>query len=318
MKPTYQNQRYYALWQYNRARFGERVMKAVIDGGFTCPNKDGMFSTKGCLFCDGGSGYFTGTGTISEQLAAECRRIHGKFPAAPIIAYFQSNTNTYAPVDVLRSRYEEALAFPGVMGLSIGTRADCIGEDVLALLKELNRRTYLTVEIGVQTMHAHTAQRLNLCCTREMVEECVHRLRENGIRTCLHLINGLPGESEEDMVETARIIGGWYPDAVKIQMLHIIEGTPMAALWEQEKMELLQEEAYVRITARQLEYLPPTTVCERLTGDGDAAHLLAPEWTRRKMEVLNRIAQYQKEQNSWQGMRFEETQKKCDSSKKMT
>lgn len=301
MHKLYGNQRYYALHQYYKKAFGRKIQKAVIDGGFTCPNKDGSLSDKGCLFCDGGSGYFTGTGTIKEQLQAEKKRIYAKTPEAGIIAYFQANTNTYAPLSILRSRYEEALADSDVIGLSIGTRADCISDEIMDYLQELSERTWLTVELGLQTIHEETAKRMNLCCSRETIKQCVQKLRERGIRVCLHIINGLPYETHEQMLETVQEAALWQPDAVKIQLLHVIEGTPLADMYEKEHFPLLSEDEYTELIVKQLEYLPPFTVCERLTGDGDADKLIAPLWSTRKMHVLNRIAQLQKQQDSWQG-----------------
>lgn len=304
MHEIYGNQRYYALHRYYKKTFGRRVFKAVIDGGFTCPNKDGSLSDKGCLFCDGGSGYFTGTGTISKQLIDEKNRIHAKFPDAGIIAYFQSNTNTYAPVNVLRQKYEEALSHENVIGISIGTRADCITDEIMDYLEELSKRTWLTVEIGLQTIHEDTADQMNLCCKRETIRDSVQELKRRGIRTCLHIINGLPYETYEQMLETVRIAALWKPDAVKIQLLHIIDGTPLAEMYRSENFPLLSEDEYVRLVVNQLEYLPPDTVCERLTGDGDAKKLIAPLWSVNKRHVLNQIAQAQKENDSFQGKLF--------------
>lgn len=306
MHEIYLNQRYYALHNYYKRTFGKRVMKAVIDAGFTCPNKDGTLGTKGCLFCDGGSGYFTGKGSVSQQLMSERERIHKKFTDAGIIAYFQANTNTYAPLEKLRSIYEEALSCPDVIGISIATRADCISEKTFGYLHELSKRTWLTVELGLQTMNEDTAEKMNLCCKRETIKACTERLKSLGIRVCLHIINGLPYESREQMLDTVKIVSRWEPDGIKIQLLHIIEGTPLAELYEKEHFHILTEEDYVDITAEQLRYLPPLTVCERLTGDGDAEKLIAPMWSKNKRRVLNLIAKKMKENGSFQGDRFME------------
>ncbi|MBQ8687059.1 MAG: TIGR01212 family radical SAM protein [Ruminococcus sp.] len=304
MHPLFGNQRYYALHQYYKKTFGTRVMKAVIDGGFTCPNKDGTLSTGGCLFCDGGSGYFTGSGSVAEQLLAERKRIQEKHPDSKLIAYFQANTNTYAPLSVLREKYEEALSQPDVIGISIGTRADCISDEILAYLAKLSERTWITVELGLQTIHEDTAERMNLCCKRSTIEACVKALKARGIRVCLHIINGLPFETENQMLETVRTAGAWQPDAVKIQMLHVIAGTALARMHQETSFPILSMEEYARLVVQQLEYLPPQTVCERLTGDGDGAKLITPDWTRRKLLVLNRISQLQKELHSFQGKQY--------------
>lgn len=304
MHPIYQNQRYYSLSCFNKRNFGIRVMKAVIDAGFSCPSKDGTLSSKGCLFCDGGSGYFTGKGSVTEQLEAESRRIYKKAPDAKIIAYFQANTNTYAPIDVLKTTYEEALAFPNVIGLSIATRADCISEEVYTYLEELAKRTYLTVELGLQTIHDETAARMNLCCQRETIQKCTERLKSLGVRVCLHIINGLPFETREQMLETVKIAGSWHPDGVKIQLLHVIKGTILSEIYEKHPFHILTEEEYVSIVAEQIRLLPPETVCERLTGDGDAEKLVAPMWSKNKRRVLNLISKKLKETNAFQSDRY--------------
>ncbi len=304
MDRLYGNQRYYALHRYYKNTFGRKIHKAVIDGGFTCPNKDGTLSHQGCLFCLKGSGYFTGRGTITEQLAAEKKRIFAKEPNAGIIAYFQANTNTYAPVSVLKSRFEEALADKDVVGISIGTRADCLPDETIKYLCELSERNWLTVEIGLQTVHEDTADRMNLCCSRTLIKEQVVKLKKYGIRVCLHIINGLPYETHEQMIETVREAASWKPDAVKIQLLHVIEGTPLAEMYKDKPFPILEEDEYVRLVVQQLEYLPPFTVCERLTGDGDGSKLIAPLWSIRKMHILNKIAQLQKLRDTFQGKKY--------------
>lgn len=305
MHPIYNNQRYYSLSNYYKRTFGARIMKAVIDGGFSCPNKDGTLSHKGCLFCDGGSGYFTHSGSVTEQLIAESKRIHAKYPDAKLIAYFQANTNTYAPIEKLKRLYEEAISFPDVVGLSIATRADCISDEILSYLKELSERTRLTVELGLQTIHKSTAEKMNLCCTRELIKKRTLQLKSLGIRVCLHIINGLPGESIDDMLETVNVASSWQPDGVKLQLLHVIKDTPLEQIYKSTGFHILTEEEYVDLIARQIRLLPPETVCERLTGDGDAKKLIAPMWSKNKRHVLNRIAQRLKETNSFQGDDFQ-------------
>lgn len=222
------NKRYHTLHYHNRRVFGGRVYKAVLDAGMTCPNLDGTCGTGGCAFCDGGSGAFTRPLPLHEQLTLEAQRIRRRDPHARIIAYFQVHTNTYAPVQTLSALYEEALAFPGVVGLSVGTRPDCLPEDVLALLSALSRRTQLTVELGLQTVHDSTAQDFGRGYPYAVFAGSFARLRALGIRTCVHLINGLPGETMEDMLETARTVGDLHPQAVKLSLLHILEGTRYA------------------------------------------------------------------------------------------
>lgn len=295
------NKRYHTLYYHNKHTFGGRVCKAVLDGGFTCPNIDGTKGSGGCAFCDGGSGAFTKPLPLGEQLALEMQRIRRKVPGACAIAYFQVHTNTYAPAARLRGLYEEALAFPGIIGLSIGTRPDCLPPDVLDYLAELHDRTYLTVELGVQTVHDRSARRFGRGYDFAEFLHGYSALQERGIRTCLHLINGLPGETAQDMIESARILGDLHPQAVKLQLLHILEGTKFAELWRQGDIPELSQEAYMDIVVKQLEWFPPETVIERVTGDGEKAKLLAPRWSMDKISTLGGIDKVQAALDSWQG-----------------
>lgn len=298
------NKRYHTLHYHNRHTFGFRVSKAVLNGGFTCPNIDGTKGFGGCAFCDGGSGAFTHPLPLREQLQAEADRIHRKQPESRMIAYFQAHTNTYAPVERLKMLYEEALAFPGVVGLSVATRPDCLPEDVLALLAQLSRKTYLTVELGVQTVHDRTAEDFGRGYAFPEFLESYRKLQTLGIRTCLHIINGLPGEGIPEMLETARILGELKPQAVKIQLLHILQGTRYAELWKKGELQPMSQESYIETVVRQLELFPPETVIERVTGDGEKAKLLAPLWSMDKIRTLGGIDKLQAEMDSWQGKHF--------------
>lgn len=284
------NKRYHTLNYYFRKNFGRKIYKAVIDCGMTCPNIDGSKGYGGCIFCDGGSGYFTnGELSITEQLSAESERIFKKYGKVPIIAYFQANTNTYASLDRLREIYNEALAFPDVVGISIGTRADCLDDDVINLLCEINSRTNLTVELGMQSVHEPTVKLINRCCTHAEFIEGYNKLKSKNIRVCLHIINGLPYETKEMMIETARQTALMKPDGLKIQMLHIIKGTALAEMYKNENLPMLSLDEYIDIVVHQLELLSPETVIERITGDGDKNKLIAPEWSRNKIAVLGGI-----------------------------
>ncbi len=294
------NKRYHTLYYHNKHTFGGRVYKAVLDGGFTCPNLDGTKGTGGCAFCDGGSGAFTKPLPITEQLSLEMRRIRKKVPDARAIAYFQVHTNTYAPVSRLHELYEEALRFPGIIGLSVGTRPDCLPEDVLDYLSELNDRTALTVELGVQTVHDRTAQRFGRGYDFAEFLQGYEKLQSRGIRTCLHIINGLPGELFPDMLETARVLGALKPQAVKLQLLHILQGTRYAESWRQGDITPMSQDAYMDTVVRQLEWFPPETVIERVTGDGEKAKLLAPLWSMDKISTLGGIDKLQAELDSYQ------------------
>lgn len=302
------NKRYHTLNYHFRTVYGEKLYKAVIDCGFTCPNIDGAKGVGGCIFCDGGSGYFTdGTLGIREQLVKEYTRISAKYGDVPVIVYFQANTNTYAPAEKLRGLFFSVLDFPNVRGISIGTRADCLPDDVLDLLSELNSKTMLTVELGMQTVHEETIMRINRCCSHEEFVRGYNRLKCRGIRTCLHIINGLPCETTDMMIETARQTAQLAPDGVKIQMLHVIRGTRLAEEYAGGGIELLSRDEYIDTVVRQLELLPPETVIERITGDGDKRKLIAPMWSADKIAVLGGIDKRLAELDTWQGRLYKTT-----------
>lgn len=304
---TLDNKRYHTLNYYNRTNFGGKIYKASLNCGFTCPNLDGSRGTDGCIFCDGGSGYFTAPQlTAVQQLNSEIARLHKKFGTdVPVIAYFQANTNTYAPVEKLRELYYSVLECPQVSGLSIGTRADCLPDDVLDLLSELNEKTALTVELGMQSMHESTIRLINRCCTHEEFVSGFNRLKSREIRTCLHIINGLPQETPDMMLETARETARLAPSAVKLQMLHVIKGTPLEKLYLSGDVKLLSREEYIDIIVRQLEVLPPEVVIERITGDGNKSKLIAPKWSADKIAVLGGIDKRLANLDTWQGKLYE-------------
>jgi len=297
------NKRYHTLSYYNRHKFGTKIFKAVLDCGFSCPNIDGTKGIGGCIFCDSGSGYFTsGKLPIPEQYEKEKERIFAKHGTdALITAYFQANTNTYAPAVKLSELYESVLGSENLAGISIGTRADCLSEEILDCLERLNEKTCLTVELGMQSVHTSTIDFINRCCTHEEFLDGYYRLKKRGIRTCLHIINGLPNETADMMLETARQTAYMKPHAVKIQMLHIIRGTRLASLHTENPFYILEKNEYIEIVARQLELLPPETVIERITGDGDKSKLIAPMWSADKISVLGGIDKMQAQLDSWQG-----------------
>lgn len=300
------NKRYHTLNYYNKHKYGFKVYKAVIEAGFTCPNIDGSKGTGGCIFCDGGSGYFTKPDlSIENQIESELERIHRKNPDAKAVAYFQANTNTYAPAEKLRELFEIPLKFNDICGISIGTRADCLPDDVINYLKDLNSRTNLTVELGLQSVHDETLKFINRGYSHNEFLKGYYKLKENNIRICLHIINGLPSETPDMMIETARQTANINPDAVKIQMLHIIKNTRLADIYSKNKFSILSVNEYIDITVRQLELLPPETVVERITGDGDKSKLIAPLWSANKIAVLGGIDKHQAELDSFQGKFFQ-------------
>ncbi len=301
------NKRYHTLHYDNLRRFGTRVEKAAVDLGLTCPNIDGTKGTGGCIFCASGSGYFTAPPQVSveEQIAAELLRIRTKRPDARAVAYFQAHTNTYAPLALLQRAFEAALRCEGICGLTVATRADCLASDVLAYLAELAKRTSLTVELGLQTANDETARRMNRCHDYQTFLEGYAALKARGIRVCVHLINGLPGEGEAQMLDTARKIARLRPDGVKIHLLHVIRGTALAQMFESGQYCPMEREDYIGVVVRQLELLPETTVMERLTGDGDKRTLLAPLWSRDKISVLGGIDRTMARADTWQGRLFD-------------
>lgn len=295
------NKRYHTLSYHNRHTYGEKMFKAVLDCGFTCPNIDGSKGVGGCIYCDGGSGYFTSAGSVTQQLEKERERIYRKNPNAGIIAYFQAHTNTYAPAEQLRELYSQAVSF-GVKGISVATRADCIDEEKCRILAQ--QPVPVTVELGLQTVHDETARRINRCHDYAEFLRGYEQLKSFGLRVCVHIINGLPAETDEMMIETARKLGQLRPDGVKIHLLHVISGTRLAEGYLNGNYTPLEKARYVDIVVRQLELLPPGTVIERITGDGDKEKLLAPLWSRDKIAVLGAIDKLQKQRDSWQGKKF--------------
>lgn len=299
---TLDNKRYHTLNYHLMKTFGEKVYKAVIDAGFTCPNIDGRVGYGGCAYCLSGASEFTNDSAISitQQLRAEQERIAKKHKNPRLIAYFQAHTNTYAPVSVLKEKYSEALSFPNVVGLSIATRPDCIDEEIAKLLKELSDKTYLTVELGLQTIHDKTE--FNRGYNYDTFLAAYKMLKARGIRVCVHIINGLYGETKEDMLKTAKEIGKLKPDAVKIHLLHVLRGTAYERLYEQGKLIPMTKDAYIDVVCRQLEYLPPETVIERITGDGAKDTLIAPKWSLDKISVLGGIDKEMRARNTHQGI----------------
>ena len=294
----------YHTWNYHlRERFGEKVFKVMLDAGFTCPNRDGSVATGGCTFCSArGSGDFAGwrRDDLKKQFHDISERMHLKWPKAKYIGYFQAYTNTYAPVEELRECYETIME-EDIVGLSIATRPDCLPDDVVEYLAELNKRTYLWLELGLQTVHETTAELINRAHDFQTYVEGVEKLRKHGIRVCSHIILGLPGETEEMMMETAKAVAKLPVQGIKIHLLHLLKKTPLVKLWEEGRLEFLSQEAYTKLVVDILEILPPDMVIHRLTGDGPPDLLIGPMWSRKKWEVLNGIDKELRRRNTWQG-----------------
>ena len=281
---------------YFRARFGCKVYKLALDGGMTCPNRDGTLDTRGCIFCSaGGSGDFAEPlcGSIEEQLDRAKSRVAAKAgPDARYIAYFQSYTNTYAPAERLETLFAPVLARPEIVALSVATRPDCLPAPVLDLLERLNREKPVFVELGLQTIHPQTAAFIRRGYDLPVFDRAMRELQARGLEPIVHVILGLPGEDETDMLETVRYVGASGAAGIKLQLLHVLEHTDLAALWRQGKGPTMTLEEYAVLLGRCLQVLPPEIVIHRLTGDGAKKDLLAPLWTADKKHVLNYIYQY--------------------------
>ena len=291
--------------------FGGKCAKLPIDAGFTCPNIDGRCGRGGCIYCSGrGSGDFAElpTVSVSEQIARTREKLSSKWSVERVIPYFQAHTNTYAPASVLREKFEEALCAQGAVGLNIATRADCLEDDVVKLLGEIAERTVLTVELGLQTSNDETAEIINRGHSFAEFKSGYQRLRSesNKINICVHVIFGLPGESEDDMLKTVSDLAALKPDQVKLHLLHVIKGTKLAAMYEAGEYETMSREDYIDAVCKAIELLPPDTVVARVTGDGMADELLAPLWSVKKVAVINDIDKTLFERQTYQGAKFGE------------
>ena len=276
------------LSQYYREKFGCKVYKLSLDGGFSCPNRDGKIGTGGCIFCTG-SGEFAegGPDPITVQLERAKLRVNSKNKGGKYIAYFQAFTNTYAPLERLRTLYYEAIAPEDIVGLAIGTRPDCLGEDVIALLKEINSVKPVSVELGLQTIHEETARYIRRGYEADLYYDAVRRLKEAGIEVVTHIILGLPGETPEMMVQTTKASVRAGTDGVKFHLLHVLKNTDLAKDYEAGKFDCLSLEAYGEILKACIRCLPETVIVHRITGDGAKKDLIAPLWSGDKKQVLN-------------------------------
>jgi uncharacterized protein len=308
-KPAFWNneKRYYDLKSYWRNRFGCRVHKLPIDAGFTCPNRDGRVAIGGCIYCDGRGSALRQTGelpSIDEQVrrGKEYYRRRGK--AEKFVAYFQTFTNTYAPVARLKALYDEALAVEDVIGLAIGTRPDCVSDETIALIRSYAVRYHVWLEFGLQSIHDRTLRAINRGHDRATFLDAVRRTGNSPILLCAHIIVGLPGESREEMLETARALAELPIQGIKIHNLLALKGTFLGSLYEQGKMTTMSREQYVATVCDILEILPPETVIQRLTADGYREIFLGPEWAASKLTVLNAINRELEARDSWQGKRY--------------
>ena len=303
--PYTNDQKRYHTWNFHlKKHFGHKVFKVALDGGFDCPNRDGTVAHGGCTFCSAaGSGDFAGN--RAEPLDVQFIKIkdsmHKKWKNGKYIAYFQAFTNTHAPVEVLKEKYEFVLKQEGVVGLSIATRPDCLPDDVIDYLADLNKRTYLWVELGLQTVHEKTAQLINRAHDYDCYKEGVKKLRQHDIRVCSHIINGLPEESPEMMMETVQEVAKLDVQGIKIHLLHLLKGTPMVKQYEKGMVSFLSRDEYIQLVCDQLEILPKEMIIHRITGDGPIDLMIGPMWSVNKWDVLNGIDHELKRRDSWQG-----------------
>lgn len=302
------NKRYHTLDYFYKNKFGCKVFKVSLNAGFSCPNKDGTVGYGGCIYCSKlGSGDFGGDikKSIEEQFMEIRDMMLKKWPNAKYIAYFQANTNTYAPLSVLKEKYESVLKFDNVIGLSIATRPDAISSECMDYLEELSKKTYLTVELGLQTIHEKTSQLINRCHTLKCFEECVCSLRKRKINVVVHIINGLPYETKEMMIDTVKYLNTLDIQGVKIHMLHVIQNTALEKLFKKENFHILTRDEYVNIVCDQLELLRSDIVINRITGDPDPNELIEPTWLVKKFCVLNEIDKEMARRDSYQGIKID-------------
>lgn len=299
--------RYFAYNLHLRQRFGERIHKVSVDAGFTCPNVDGTVATGGCTFCDNRS--FSPSRrlprtTIAGQIDEGIRRIRMRYRAQKFLAYFQPATNTYAPVERLRPLYEQALAHPRIVGLAVGTRPDCVPDPVLELLSEIATRAYVSLELGMQSIHDRSLVWMNRGHSFADFVDAVARCRGRGFETCAHVILGLPGETSADMLDTARALAELNVDAVKLHNLYVVRDTPLADQYAAGEVRLLERDEYVRTLVDFLELLPPSCVVERISGDAPPDYFVAPAWCLDKPATKAAIDAEFERRDTWQGQRW--------------
>lgn len=295
---------YHSLDYMLRERFGEKVYKVTLNGGMSCPNRDGKLGTRGCIFCSaGGSGDFAADSSLSitEQIDRQISILSAKRPIHKYIAYFQAFTNTYAPVKYLEKIFTEALSHPDIAALSIGTRPDCLGKDVVTLLSRLNRQKPVWVELGLQTIHEKTAAYIRRGYPLSCFEDAVRRLRSEDIEVIVHTILGLPGESTQDILNTMEYLNHQDIQGIKLQLLHVLRGTDLASDYEKGLFCTYERDGYISLVISCLEHLRPDMVIHRITGDGPKDLLIAPLWASRKREVLNLLHHQMKENHNYQG-----------------
>lgn len=301
------NKRYYTLDYFYKQKFNSKVFKVSLNAGFSCPNKDGTKGYGGCIYCSKlGSGDYAGK--VEKSLLEQFNEVKDimlkKWPDSKYIAYFQANTNTYAPIEELKEKYESVINLDNVIGINIATRPDSITDECLDYLENLSKRTYLTIELGLQTIHDKTSKLINRGHDLKCFENMLEKLRGKNINVIVHIINGLPYESKDMMIETAKYLANKDIQGIKIHMLHILKDTALANLYEKEKFHVLTREEYVDIICSQLEVLREDIVIHRVTGDPNPNDLIEPSWLIKKFGVLNEIDKEMVRRNSYQGIKY--------------
>ena len=302
-KYSLDNKRYYTLNYYNKMKYNSKVFKISLNTGFGCPNKK---NGKGCIYCYNGSGNYKGIDLLT-QFEIVKNIMEKKWPNSKYIGYFQADTNTYAPVNILKEKYESILNLENVIGLNIATRCDALPNDVLNYLEELNKKTNLVIELGLQTIHEKTSTLINRGHTLKQFEDAVIKLRKRNIDIVVHIINGLPYETKEMMIETVKYLSNLDIQGIKIHMLYIIKGTELEKLYNENKFHVLTKEEYVNIVCDQLEYLRENIVINRITGDPDKDLVVEPKWLIKKFGVLNEIDKELAKRNSYQGIKYKKS-----------
>lgn len=299
------NKRYQTINYYFKKKYQQKVAKIPLNAGFTCPNRDGTKGIGGCAFCSSmgsGDSILCFDDSLQKQYQEGLKRMQKKWPNCLGFAYFQSYSNTYAPIDILKKVYDPFFLNEEIPGLAIATRADCLNEEIIEYLNQQDKEVWL--ELGLQSIHEKTMQRCNRQHSTQILFDWLDALKNTKIKTCVHIINGLPYETKQDMLETIQEVAKHKPDAVKIHMLHLIEGTQMAKEYQEHPFPILSLDQYVDIVVDQLEYLPSECIIERLTGDGLAKDLIVPKWTIKKTIVTNEIDKLMVKRNTWQGKKF--------------
>ena len=307
MKTEWNGKRYHTLNYFLREKFGEKIFKISLDAGFSCPNRDGKVSKGGCIFCsERGSGDFAGDRafSISKQFEDIKLMMNKKWKEGKYIAYFQAYTNTYASVDVLRAKYDEAINNEGVVGLAIATRPDCLSEEVLDLIEEYSKKIYTWVELGVQTSNDETAKIINRGYKLEVFDEAVKNLNSRNIDVVAHVIFGLPNETKEDMINTIKYISNSGVKGIKMHLLHVMENTPLEVMYKHGKLRLMEQDEYIETICEAVTLLPQDMVIHRLTGDAPRNLLVGPMWSLKKWEVLNAIDKKMEDDNLYQGKNY--------------